>query len=164
MSRMFPTMVSDPNDRNRRYTGQVGDAWPRPLRIGYYLCLAAAVLMLVIGFAQLAAGTPENFDPASGSKFMLNVRVLAWGNIVFAIGLTCAAAYFSKGTSGARTWASVFIGLTIFLNLAGFFVNVAGWASFAVVIVLVFALFFMFRPEANAFVDAKAGNLWEGIE
>lgn len=164
MANMFPTMVSDPGDRNRRFTGTVGEQWPRNLRLGYILSLVAAVLMLVIGFAQLAAGAPENFNPDSGSKFMLNVRVLAWGNIIFAVALTCAAAYLPKGSKTARRVAAACIGLTIFLNLAGFFVQVAGWASFLVVILLVFALFFMFRPDANAYVDEKSGDPWRGVE
>ena len=29
---------------------------------------------------------------------------------------------------------------------------------------LVFALFFMFRPAANAFVDKRSGDVWEGVE
>ena len=33
-----------------------------------------------------------------------------------------------------------------------------------VVGVLVFALFFMFRPAANAFVDKRSGDVWEGVE
>lgn len=164
MAGMFPTMVSDPGDRNRRFTGEVGERWPGTLRTSYYLCLVSAVLMLVIGFAQLAKGAPADYDPDSGSKFMLNLHVLAWGNIIFGIGLTCAAAYFPKGSKTARRVAAAFIGLTIFVNLAGFVVNVSGWASFAVVIVLVFALFFAFRPDANAYVDKMSGDVWQGVE
>ena len=64
----------------------------------------------------------------------------------------------------ARRVAGATIGLTVFLNLAGFVVGVAGWASFVVVIVLVIALFFMFRPAANAFVDERSGDPWRGVE
>ena len=55
MAGMFPTMVSDPNDRNRRFTGEVGQAWPKPLKIGYYLCLLAALLMFVIAFLTMVS-------------------------------------------------------------------------------------------------------------
>ncbi len=173
MANMFPTMVSDPGDRNRRFTGTVGETWPRTLRLGYYLCLIAAVLMLVIGFLSLANGVPERLpdawmiegaDAELVDRFVFNLRIFAWGNIIFAIALTSAAAYFRKGSKTARRWAGVCIGATIFLNLAGFFVGVAGWASFVVVILLVFALFFMFRPDANAFVDEKSGDPWRGVE
>lgn len=164
MTHMFPTMVSDPGDRNRRFSGDVGSTWPRSLRIGYGLLLAAAVLMLVIGFAQLAVGAPENFDPNSGSKFMYNVRMVAIGDIIFAIALTFAAAYLPKGSKKARRWAGAIIGLASFLNLLGFFLGVAGWASFVVVIVMVMALFFIFRPDANAFVDKQSGDLWQGLK
>lgn len=164
MTHMFPTMVSDPGDRNRRFTGEVGDTAPRSLRVGYALLLVAAVIMLVIGFAQLAVGAPENFDPNSGSKFMYNVRMVAFGDIIFAAALTFAAAYVLKGSKTARRWAGAIIGLASFLNLLGFFLGVAGWASFVVVIVMVIALFFIFRPDANAFVDKQSGNLWLGVK
>lgn len=173
MPRMFPTMVSDPNDRNRRFTGTVGEQWPNTLRIGYYLCLVSAVLMLVIGFLSLSQGVPdrlpdtwmiEGADEELIDRFASNLRIFAWGNIVLGIALACAAAYLPKGSKTGRRWASVCIGLTIFLNLVGFVVQVAGWASFVVVILLVFALFFVFRPDANAFVDAKSGDVWQGVE
>lgn len=164
MARMFPTLVSDPNDRNRRFTGEVGETWPDALRRGYVLCLISAVLMLVIGFALIAAGTPERIDDAVRDPFSRNLRLVAWGNIVLALVLASAAAYFPKGSKTARRVAGATIGLTVFLNLAGFVVGVAGWASFVVVIVLVIALFFMFRPAANAFVDERSGDPWRGVE
>ena len=64
----------------------------------------------------------------------------------------------------ARRWLAGFIGLAVFLQLASFFVGVAGWAAFVVVGLLVFALFFMFRPAANAYVDKRSGDVWEGVE
>ena len=51
----------------------------------------------------------------------------------------------------------------MFLNVAGFFIGVAGWASIVVVVLLVAALFGMFRPAANVFVDTRSGDLWRGV-
>ncbi len=173
MAGMFPTMVSDPNDRNRRYTGEVGSQWPKPLKIGYYLCLIASVLMLVIAFLTLANGVPdrlpdtwmiEGADEELLDKFARNLRVFTWGNIILAALITSCCAYMQKGSKVARRWAAGFIGLAVFLQLSGFLVGVAGWASVVVVVVLVFALFFMFRPAANAFVDKRSGSVWEGVE
>ncbi|WP_051106245.1 MULTISPECIES: DUF7144 family membrane protein [Corynebacterium] len=170
---MFPTMVSDPNDRNRRFTGEVGQAWPKPLKIGYYLILAAAVLMLVIGFVSLANGVPdrlpdtwmiEGADEELYDRFAFNLRIFAWGSIILGSLITSCCAYLPKGSKVARRWLAGFIGLAVFLQLASFFVGVAGLASVVVVVVLVFALFFVFRPAANAFVDKRSGDVWEGVE
>ena len=173
MAGMFPTMVSDPNDRNRRFTGEVGPAWPKPLKIGYYLCLIAAVLMFVIAFLTMANGVPdrlpdtwmiEGADEELIDRFARNLRVYTWGSIILGALITSCCAYLPKGSKVARRWLAGFIGLAVFLQLASFFVGVAGWAAFVVVGVLVFALFFMFRPAANAFVDTRSGDVWEGVE
>lgn len=164
MAGMFPTMVSDPNDRNRRFTGEVGPAWPKPLKIGYYLCLIAAVLMFVIAFLSMVADSPKDLDADVEGIFERNLRVYTWGSIILGSLITSCCAYLPKGSKVARRWLAGFIGLAVFLQLASFFVGVAGWAAFVVVGVLVFALFFMFRPAANAFVDKRSGDVWEGVE
>ena len=164
MAGMFPTMVSDPNDRNRRFTGEVGPAWPKPLKIGYYLCLTAAVLMFVIAFLSMVADSPKDLDADVEGIFERNLRVYTWGSIILGALITSCCAYLPKGSKVARRWLAGFIGLAVFLQLASFFVGVAGWAAFVVVGVLVFALFFMFRPAANAFVDKRSGDVWEGVE
>lgn len=166
-------MVSDPDDKNRRYTGEVGSQWPRPLQIGYYLCLIAAVLMFVIAFSTMVNGVPdrlpdswmiEGADEELIDTFARNLRVYTWGSIILGSLITSCCAYLSKGSKVARRWLAGFIGLAVFLQLASFFVGVAGWASLAVVVILVFALFFMFRPAANAYVDKRSGDVWEGVE
>ena len=164
MAGMFPTMVSDPNDRNRRFTGEVGPVWPKPLKIGYYLCLIAAVLMFVIAFLSMVADSPKDLDADVEGIFERNLRVYTWGSIILGSLITSCCAYLPKGSKVARRWLAGFIGLAVFLQLASFFVGVAGWAAFVVVGVLVFALFFVFRPAANAFVDKRSGDVWEGVE
>jgi len=161
---MFPTMVSDPNDRNRRFTGEVGQVWPKPLKVGYYLCLIAAVLMFVIAFLTMVADSPKDLDADVEGIFERNLRIYTWGSIILGSLITSCCAYLPKGSKVARRWLAGFIGLAVFLQLASFFVGVAGWAAFLVVGVLVFALFFVFRPAANAFVDKRSGDVWEGVE
>lgn len=164
MAGMFPTMVSDPNDRNRRFTGEVGQVWPKPLKVGYYLCLIAAVLMFVIAFLTMVADSPKDLDADVEGIFERNLRIYTWGSIILGSLITSCCAYLPKGSKVARRWLAGFIGLAVFLQLASFFVGVAGWAAFLVVGVLVFALFFVFRPAANAFVDKRSGDVWEGVE
>lgn len=164
MAGMFPTMVSDPNDRNRRFTGEVGQAWPKPLKIGYYLCLLAAVLMFVIAFLTMVSDSPKDLDADVEGIFARNLRIYTWGSIILGSLITSCCAYLPKGSKVARRWLAGFIGLAVFLQLSSFFVGVAGLASVVVVVVLVFALFFVFRPAANAFVDKRSGDVWEGVE
>ena len=39
MAGMFPTMVADPNDRNRRHTDAATETWPTPLKVAYWHCI-----------------------------------------------------------------------------------------------------------------------------
>lgn len=163
MAGMFPTMVADPNDPNRRYRGPVGEEWPASLRIGYWLLLLAAVLMLVNSFLMLRAGVPTGLDPEISRTVVMNYRVVAWGNIILALCLTACAAYFERGSKTSRRVASVVVLLTIFLNFAGFFVGIAGFGAFVIVALLGFGVFFIFRPAANAFVDERSGDVWRNV-
>ena len=155
MAGMFPTMLSHPDDANRRSSaGQAGDEWPRPLQIGFYLICAASVLMLLSAMTLLSQGLPDGIDESLRGYFMTNMRVAAFGNIILAVLLVSAASFFRQGSRSARRWASVFIGLALFLNLAAFLTKVLSlWAAMSIVIVLAFGLFFTFRPDSNAFVD-----------
>lgn len=163
MAGMFPAMVADPNDRNRRYSGPVGDEWPAPLRTGYWCFLLAAVLMLVSSFLMLRAGTPAELEQDVALSFRRNMRIVAVGNIILALCLTASAAFFERGSKRARRFAALFIFLTIFLNFAGFFVGVAGWVVFAIVALLAVGAFLIFRPSANAFVDERSGDVWRNV-
>ncbi|OFT83235.1 hypothetical protein HMPREF3101_06510 [Corynebacterium sp. HMSC29G08] len=171
MAGMFPTMVADPNDRNRRHTDAAGETWPTPLKVAYWLVVAAAVLMLVTAvdlFATVFLGflgtyLPPDLDTDVTKSLLLNTRIVAVGNIVLALGLAACAAFFERGSKRARRFASVLVMLAVFINLAGFFVHAVGFAAFVIVILLAFAGFFMFRPAANAFVDHRSGDLWEGL-
>lgn len=172
MAGMFPTMVADPNDKNRRYSGEATKHWPRPLRTAYYLVVVSAVLMIVIGLMTLTKGVPdrlpdtwmiEGADEALIDRFRFNLRVFAWGNIALAVLLAISAAYFPKGSKTARRVAAAGVAAAVFLNAVGLFIGVAGWASIAVVVLLIVALFVMFRPAANRFVDTRSGDLWRGV-
>ena len=164
MAGMFPTFVADPNDPNRRYTGKVGEAWPGQLRAGYYAALAGAVLLMLFGMLMLASGAPKDADAEFADAFARNMRIVAWCNIVLALVIAGCASYFARGSKTARRVFAIAAAVAIFLNLAGFFLNVAGWGVFAVVIVLVAAMFFAFRPAANAFVDERSGSPWRGVD
>lgn len=163
MAGMFPTMVSDPNDPNRRRAEPVGDTWPAPLRRAHRLVVAAAVLMLVAGMVMLAAGFPEGADEAFRAAFMRNIRFAAWSNIVLGLALGAAAAYLQRGSKVARRWVAVFSAAAIFINIAAFALRVTSWASFVIVVVLAVALWLAFRPASNAYVDEKH-SLWRGLK
>lgn len=157
MAGMFPTMVSDPNDPNRRHREQketAGAEWPKPLRTSFWLFIAACVLMLLTGMMLLSGGFPDGADEAFREPFMRNMRFTAWGNILLALALGSAAAYFQRGSAPARRFAAGFSALAIFLNIAAFALRVSGWASFFIVVLLAVAVWLMFRPAANEWVRA----------
>lgn len=164
MPNMYPTMISDPSDRNRRFTGEVGDTWPQSLKWGYRLLLAAAVLMLVTGLMLLKSGVHADIDPEVRGTFRGNLFIVSLGNIVLGLCLAGAASFFERGSKAARRWAAGFALATIFLNFAGFFVGVSGTVSFVIVALVAFAMFAAFRPAANAYVDAQSGDLWRGVK
>lgn len=154
MAGMFPTMVSDPNDPNRRFRVEAGDQWPSNVRVSFYMICTAAVLMLVTAMMLLALGFPG--DPANESlraSYMMNMRVTAYGNIVLAVLLVSAASYFRQGSRTARRLAAACVALTLFLNVAAYILRLTSWASMVVVILLALAMLFAFRPDANAFVE-----------
>lgn len=163
MARMFPTMVPDPNDPNRRQRVPVGSIWPPALRVAYWLIMVAAVLMVLMALLMLQAGVPEGLDTQVVASFRTNMRIVAASNIVLALCLAACAVYVQRGSRLARRWAGLFVGLAVFVNFAGFFVQVASWAAIFIVVLLVIAIFALFRPAANAFVDERSGNPWRGV-
>lgn len=168
MAGMFPTMVTDPNDPNRhhRRTTTAGQGCPRNLRVAFYLICAAGVLMLLTAFTLLADGYPGDAvihdvskllgdvaDEAFRNRYMTNMRVTAWGSIILTAWLVSAAAYLPKGSRAARRWAGAGVALTCFLHLAAFVVQLTGWVSMVVVVLLVVAMLLAFRPDSNTYVD-----------
>lgn len=160
MAGMFPTMISHPDDANRRSSVEAGDEWPRTLQIGFYLVCAAAVVMLLLAMLLLSRGFPAGLDESVRQPFMANLRVTAFGNIILAVAVVSAASYFRQGSRKARRWAAGATALALFINLAAFFTHVLSvWAAMAVVIPLAFAMLFAFRPDSNAFVDKMSPRL-----
>lgn len=153
---MFPTIVGGSDDPNRRYAADAqwaGEGVPPALRTSFWLVMAAALLMLVSGMMLLSTGFPAGADEQFRAAFMRNMRVTAYGNMILALGLVVSATQFPKAIKGARLWAAGLIAGAIFLNLVAFIIKVTSWASFGIVVLLTFAVFFMFRPAANQFME-----------
>ncbi|WP_342318948.1 hypothetical protein [Corynebacterium mayonis] len=159
---MFPTMVGDPNDPNRRYDPEVSGTWPAALRNGFRLALVASVLMLLTAMVALSAGFPLGADEAFRAPFMRNMRFVAFGNIVLALGLVACAAQLQQGSRAARRAMAGCAAASIFLNLAGFALKVTSWASFLIAILLAVAMWLVFRPVANGYFDERH-SLWRGV-
>lgn len=164
MAGMFPTFVADPNDRNRRFHGKVGPTWPASLRAAYYVALAGAVLLLLTGMLMLASGAPKDADAEFAQAFTTNMRIVAGLDILLGLAIAGCAAFFERGAKRARRVFAAAVAVAVFVNMAGFFIGVAGWAAFAVTLVLVAALFLAFRPAANVYVDERSGDLWRSVE
>lgn len=164
MAGMFPTFVADPNDRNRRFHEKVGPTWPASLRAAYYVALAGAVLLLLTGMLMLTSGAPKDADAQFAQAFTTNMRIVAGLDILLGLAIAGCAAFFERGAKRARRVFAAAVAVAAFVNMAGFFIGVAGWAAFAVTLILVAALFLAFRPAANAYVDERSGDLWRSVE
>lgn len=157
MAGMFPTFVSDPNDPNRRGKIELGDEWPTNLRISFYLLCAASVVMIVLGLILLSNGFPG--DPANADLrryYMTNMRITAYGNILLAVALTSAAAFFKQGSRRARLSAAGFTALAMFLNVIAFLIRIAPVMAMIPVALLAFAMLFAFRRDSNAFIERES--------
>lgn len=159
MTGMYPSFRPNPNDPNRRsdFTLPEDGSWPVQLRRGFALILIAAVLMILTGLLQLAGGFPgdPDMDFAFIRTYMFNLRITAVWNIVAAIILALLAAQLSKGNRIARRWLAAVIGLSSAMNLISFLLGVTGFAGVLILVLLVLALLFLFRPSSNAFMDRE---------
>lgn len=149
----------DPNDLNRRHdvTLPTDGDWPTSLRTGYWLCLTAAVLLILSGLIMLSGfrGDPTA-DPAYVEAALDNQRFAGWWNIAAGILVVLLATQLRGGGKISRRWLAAVIGLTIFVNVAAFAIQVAGLASILIVIILAFAALFLFRPASNLYLREKS--------
>ncbi|AJE32150.1 hypothetical protein B842_01470 [Corynebacterium humireducens NBRC 106098 = DSM 45392] len=164
MPSMFPGMVPSPDDPNRgpRRTPSGADpgTWPGSLKWGYYVSVAAAMLMVVtgmIGLAQDHGATPD-VSAEVIAAFHRNVRFIGVYNII--AGLTVAA-LAAQLRSGGRISRRILVGvfaLSIFFNIAAFAIQVSGLAAVVICVLLGVAAVMIFRPDANAYIARMSSS------
>lgn len=165
MPSMFPGMYRSPDDPNRRLRG--GDAsdpadgsWPSVLRWGYWVCVAAAILMIFSGLVMVAMpdGDRVGAAPEVIEAFHRNVRFVAIFNIVAGVLVAALAAQLKSGGLISRRVLIVVIALAVFCNVAAFAIQVGGLAMILIVILLAVAAFLVFRPAANRYFARANGR------
>lgn len=129
-------------------------SWPMSMRIGYWLSVVGAILMLVTALIVLGDRsqpgpnvTQEQIDFVTS-----NTRFYGIGNAVLAVAIGLLAPQLKNGGKFSRRWLAGVIGLACFLNVAGILAQVVGPAAMVIVFVLAFAALHTFKPESNAFV------------
>lgn len=149
-------MSSFPIDPNRRsnFTLPEDGSWPSSLRWGYVLCVISAILMMLTGFIMFSEGFQGGLDaPAEYREaFMMNLRIVAGGNIILALCIGATAAQLSKRNRGARRWLLAFIAIAAGINVLGFVFTVSGLMSIFLVVLLAMAAVLIFRPASNAYM------------
>ena len=161
---MFPGMVPSPDDPNRgprRTSSAAGSGtWPGALKWGYYVSVAAAILMVVTGLVGLAHD--HGADPGVSAEvvdaFHRNVRFIGVYNII--AGLTVAA-LAAQLRSGGRISRRILVGvfaLSIFFNIAAFAIQVSGLAAVVICVLLGVAAVMIFRPGANAYIARMSSS------
>lgn len=158
---MFPNpnrFGDDPNRRRRQKPAAEGER-PVAAQWSYYCAVAAAVLMLAVSFMMLSQGwmSTTYISPEAVATLELNHTIVAWGNIIGAIGLGLSAPFLIKGSQVGRRLLAGFFTLAIFLNLAGLIVMVAGLVpALLIITVSAFGLVFAFRPSVNHYVRERS--------
>lgn len=155
---MFPGMYTSPDDPNRAprstATGAEDNTWPTSLRWGYYLSVAAAVVMVLTGlvvFTQDWQGDPEAAADVIDA-FRRNLRFVGGFNIVAGLMIAALAAQLQAGGKISRRVLLVVFALAVFFNIAAFAIQVGGLAMVLIVLLLAVAAVLIFRPDANRYI------------
>lgn len=155
MPSMFPSMGHHEDDLNRRSTGGEAGEWPKALRWGYYLAVAAAVLMVFSGMVMISEGYTGDpgVDQEFIDAFLDNVRFLGGYNIIAGLVLAILAAQLKKGGKLSRRWLTGVIALTLFFNVAALAIQVGGFGLGLIVVLLALVALLIFRPASNRYID-----------
>lgn len=157
MPSMFPGMYANPDDPNRGPRRSASDApgtWPSSLRWGYYVLVATAILLVLVGMIALAqdyGGDPEA-APEVIDAYHRNVRFIGVYNIIAGLVVAALGAQLKSGGKISRRVLAGVIALTIFFNIAAFAIQVGGLAMVAICVLLGVAAVMVFRPDANAYI------------
>ena len=160
---MFPGMYADPNDPNRgprRTPGVESDTWPATLRWGYYLTVAAAILMVLtgmVGLAQDFGGDPDASREVIDA-YHRNVRFIGVYNIIAGLFIAALGAQLKSGGRISRRVLAGVIAVSIFFNIAAFAIQVGGLALVAICVLLGVAAVLVFRPDSNDYMRQKSSR------
>ena len=155
---MFPGKVPSPDDPNRgprRTPSAAGsDTWPAPLKWGYYVSVAAAILMVVTGMVGLANnhGASPEASAEVIAAFHRNMRFIGVYNIIAGLTVAALAAQLKSGDRVFRRVLAGVFALSIFFNIAAFAIQVSGLAAVVICVLLGVAAVMIFRPDANAYM------------
>lgn len=162
---MFPGMTPSPDDPNRgpRRTHADSDGpggVPGSLRWGYYVSVAAAILMVVTGLVSLAQNHAG--DPGASQElidaFHRNARFIGVVNIIGGLTVAALAAQLQAGGRISRRWLAGVFALAIFFNIAAFAIQVGGLAMVLICVLLGVAAVLIFRPDANRYMQRMASD------
>lgn len=155
MPSMFPGMSIHPDDPNRRPRVSSGDPsnLPRPLAWGYYLCVVAAVIMVLAGLIMLTSGYSGDGGVSQEiiDAYLRNVNFIGIFNIIAGLLIAALAAQLKTGGKVSRRVLAGVIGLALFFNIAAFAIQVGGFSHVVIVLLLIIALLMMFRADSNRY-------------
>lgn len=155
---MFPGMYASPDDPNRgprrNTAGDDDGTWPNSLRWGYYLSVAAAVLMVFTGLMVLTRDHAG--DPGASAEvieaFRRNVRFIGAFDVIAGLVIAALAAQLKAGGRISRRVLAAVVAVAVFFNVAAFAIQVGGFAMLLIVLLLAAAAVMIFRPDANRYM------------
>ncbi|MGJ4049890.1 hypothetical protein ACN4DP_02805 [Corynebacterium macclintockiae] len=159
MPAMFPSMVPNSDDPNRRVAyWQPGDPTPRMVIASFAMLVFGGAIMVLVGVLSLTASwdrEPTSAEEAEHMRFMINnVRILGGINVVVGALLVFFAPGVRDGYRGKRRLVLWLGAIGILFMLAGWVFGFTGPGQALIALWVAVALLMAYRPAVNQFFDA----------
>lgn len=157
-----------PADHNRRprrpkkQGEQDFSTWPSQLRIAYWVCVIAAIVMLTAGmvglFGSYTSVTNAQLSPEQVDYIRFNTRFAAISNVVSAVVIAACSAQLASGSIWARRIITAVSAYIMFVSIAALIAGVGGLLLLLIPIALLVAIYFLFHPDSTAFIKARRAH------
>ncbi|MBV7282503.1 hypothetical protein [Corynebacterium sp. TAE3-ERU30] len=129
---------------------------PTSIRVGFFLLLAGAALMILAGLVVTTAGYQG--DPAAPLEFqdsvVRNQRIVGFFNMVLGLVIAGLAAQLHSGSIRSRRILLLVLAIVIVLDVMAFVFRFVGLSFGLIPMVLALGGLAIFRPTANDYVAA----------
>ena len=157
-----------PADYNRRprrpkkQGEQDFSTWPSQLRIAYWVCVIAAIVMLTAGmvglFGSYTSVTNAQLSPEQVDYIRFNTRFAAISNVVSAVVIAACSAQLASGSIWARRIITAVSAYIMFVSIASLIAGVGVLLLLLIPIALLVAIYFLFHPDSTAFIKARRAH------
>ena len=148
--------------RPKKQGEQDFSTWPSQLRIAYWVCVIAAIVMLTAGmvglFGSYTSVTNAQLSPEQVDYIRFNTRFAAISNVVSAVVIAACSAQLASGSIWARRIITAVSAYIMFVSIAALIAGVGGLLLLLIPIALLVAIYFLFHPDSTAFIKARRAH------